>query len=185
MRVIERLHDEHTTFETLMATTQAPKKITPAVATKPAAKPITKSVEGEEVEKAGRESFIDSLNAEGKKALLNAEGKLTAMPSITLCSPDETTVNSYNPRKHAVLKRTDFTDEAMHLEFKGGVIRVRAEAMLERANEFAQRADEMRKFGDPETRKAMRRRDALMKQLAAIDKKLAAEGIEVEEGVND
>lgn len=152
-----------------------PKKITPAAATKPA----KENADGA-AEKPGRDSFIDGLSTAGKAAMLNAEGKITTIPTVFLGSVDETPADAFNPRKYAGLKRGEFQDEPVALSFKAALLRARAEDMLARAEEAEKAAEDARKFGDPATRKAMKQRDRLMKQLAAIDKKLADEGIAVE-----
>jgi hypothetical protein len=101
--------------------------------------------------------------ATGKKVVRVNYGngkKLEALPT------------DFDRRKHKPLKRTDFADDSLWLDWQAAIHE-------ERAKWLRQQADDLRKMGDPEHRAKIKRLRAIQKREAALIQELKADGIDV------
>jgi hypothetical protein len=78
----------------------------------------------------------------------------------------------FDRRKHKPLKRTDFADESLWLDWQ-------AQALEDRAKSLRQQADDLRKMGDPANRQRIKQLRSLQKRAATLTQELKADGIDV------
>ena len=151
------------------------------MATKPAmataapvrGKPDTKRAPKDAENKKEREKKVktDFMTVVSKDAL-NEAGLLTRVPTIG---------DEYIPRDMDRLARENFASEDLWLEHQANVFQIRGEGMIARAKRLRAEAENSRKFGDPESRKKLKRAAKLRDQLAILMAQLKSEGIEVDE----
>jgi len=106
----------------------------------------------------------------GRPAYTPAEGE-TNDKGLLILIP-----STFDHQKMKPLAKKAFADEATFMDYRASAVRFRAERMLKAADILSQRASKIREFGDPIKRKKALRADKLKKQLAALEKELAADG---------
>jgi hypothetical protein len=111
---------------------------------------------------------------------VNEEGLLIAVP-VTIKDGETVVYSGYDVRKHKPLKKTDFASSANFLQFQAHSIRLKAERMLAVAKDKETKAERLLKFGDEQTRKKAAKVAKMREQLAALEKQLSEEGIDVQE----
>lgn len=100
---------------------------------------------------------------------LNSDGLLTGLPQ------------AYDPSQHKSPRAKDFADGADYYEFRAMQAELEAEELKARADKDRNRAADLRKYGDPATRKSV---DALRKQMQRLEdlkSQLAKDGVDVSE----
>lgn len=111
---------------------------------------------------------------------VNSEGKLIGVPTKIVDEDGETVQSGYDPFKHKPLIKTDFASEDVFIDYRAFVAQCKSDAFGKRAKLLVSRANKMRKFGDDKTRKAMKKRDRMRKEMAALEAELTAEGVDLD-----
>jgi hypothetical protein len=101
------------------------------------------------------------------KGTLNEDGRLTTAE-----------LENFDRTKHTAPSKTDFSDEALFLEWKASDFTDRGNALLERAAKLAKQAEEYRMLGDPSKRAMLRRYNKMQEKLAELKAQLEAEGVD-------
>lgn len=111
---------------------------------------------------------------------INAENLLIVVP-VTIQEGDKVVYAGYDPRKHLPLKKSNFASMATYLQYQGYVARFRAARLIKIAEDKETKASRLLKFGDEQTRKKAAKIAKMRDQLAALEKQLTAEGIDVKD----
>lgn len=120
-------------------------------------------------------------NAEGQiVSAVNEDDLLIAVP-VKILDGDTVVYSGFDVRKHKPLKKSVFASSAGYLKFQAHLTRIRAERMLKIAEDKEAKATRLLKFGDEQTRKKAAKVAKMREQLAALEKQLGEEGIDVNE----
>lgn len=111
---------------------------------------------------------------------INAENLLIAVPK-TIKEGDKVVYAGYDPRKHNPLKKSHFASMSGYLQYQGHVARIRAARLIKIAETKEASAARLLKFGDEQTRKKAAKIAKMREQLAALEKQLTEEGIDVKD----
>lgn len=154
--------------------TSAPSKSVPAELTaeqKKAAKLARKAQRKaeKEAEKAARPAPVP-FRKSADSAILNADGLLT------ISDPQ---AHGYSEETHEALEREDFASESLWLTFRAGQLRLRAAALIAKADQMERDAANAANFGDPTKRKQVKQVAKLAGALAALRATLEKEGVDV------
>ncbi len=105
--------------------------------------------------------------------ILNSPKKADGKPNVV---DDKlvTVPTDYDPKSYRPLKKNNFSDDAGFLEYKSMLLSVKASQFTEKANDALKQAAELRKYGDPQLRKQVAKRDRIQKQLEALNVELQA-----------
>ena len=98
---------------------------------------------------------------------LNEDGKIATVPT------------EYDPIKNKPIKKSDFADSSIAMDFRAHCRVFRADKFTDLAAKLVRRAERVRKFGDEDTRKKALKRERLIEALAAVNAELEAEGIDM------
>lgn len=112
---------------------------------------------------------------------LNAENLLIAVPATISDADGRTEYAGYDSRKHKPLKKSDFVSMANYLQFQGYTARLHAAKLVKIAEDKEAKASRLLKFGDEQTRKKAAKVAKMRDQLAALEKQLTEEGIDVKD----
>jgi hypothetical protein len=134
-----------------------------------AATPKITAAEKSKAERAKRVEYTKLCDADQ----LNEDGVLTAIPG------------DWDAKKHLPLRKGDFADEAMFLDFRADDMETRGKALLTSAKLIRETAVTHRKFGDPKKRAQVKRAQRMVEQLAKLKEQLKAEGVDVDEILKD
>lgn len=119
---------------------------------------------------------------EGKMVTaVNAENLLIAVPSriVDKDDGDKILYAGFDTRKHLPLKKADFVSMAFYLQYQGYIARERAQRLITTAENKEATATRLLKYKDENTRKKAAKRDRMRKELAALEKQLADEEVDV------
>jgi len=114
---------------------------------------------------------------------VNAENLLIAVPR-TITDPkdrDKIVYAGFDTRKHLPLKKVDFASMATYLLYQGFIARERAQRLTKIAENKEATATRLLKYKDEATRKKAAKRDRMRKELAALEKQLADNGVEADD----
>lgn len=124
-----------------------------------------------QAEKAARPAptpFRTTISAEH----LNGDGLLTVANVYDF---------GYNDEKHEELAREDFASESLWLTFRASRLRLKAQALLAKADQLESEAKSAASFGDPTKRAAVKRIAKLGAAFAELRKTLESEGVDLSE----
>jgi hypothetical protein len=111
--------------------------------------------------RAPRVSYMDVATA------VNDEGKLTEVPA------------DFDGKLHLKPVREDFASPDLFMLFRAAEAEAKAAELTASAAKYREEADNLKKYGDPAKRKAVKRAMRLRNELADLEAQLAAEGIEL------
>lgn len=118
-------------------------------------------------QKAARPRYSESIEAR-EAGDVNADNKLIRAPT------------AFDAKKHKTVKKSDFANEAVFMEFRADAVEERGRALLSRADEMRDAAKEMARFGsDPAKAAAAKKLAKLKAQQAELEALLAAEGVDL------
>lgn len=140
--------------------------------------------EGNEKEKGRIEFPIQGTryrNAEGQiVTAVNSEGLLIAVPKpIKDDEGKKVLYTGFDVRKHLPLKKNDFASFATFMYYQAFIARCKAVILIKSAEEKEAKASRIEKFGDENTRKKVQKIARMRDQLAALEKQLEADGVDV------
>jgi len=92
--------------------------------------------------------------------------------------PFASTPDDYDPKKHAPLAKNDFATEAAFFDYK-------ADRAEQAALKWRTEATEARKFGSQRERASLRKLRAMREKAHEIERKLAAQGVDIESLLSD
>lgn len=107
-----------------------------------------------------------AVNAEGTAIALDDNGRMTGVPA------------NFDPKVHAGLPRTVFTDRATFLEHRARLLDIRIGVIQKQRDDTLVAAKEAREGVDP-TKVKLRKLEKLQKMAAELEAQLKADGIEV------
>lgn len=107
------------------------------------------------------------LDLPAAKPLLDEEGRLKAVPT------------DYDYDKHATLKKGDFAQAHLFLDWKATAIERHAAELVKRAQEMRTESDNARKFGDPALRSKAKKVEKMKAKLAELMAELEKQGVSV------
>lgn len=112
---------------------------------------------------------------------INGESLLVAVPKTIMDGELKVVYAGYDSRKHKPLKKSNFASMATYLQYQGYIARLRAHRLVKIAEDKEKKASRLLKFGDEQTRKKAAKISKMRDQLAALEKQLTAEGIDVKD----
>lgn len=103
----------------------------------------------------------------------NEDGLLTEIPG------------DWNPKDFKPLTKKDFASADLYLEFSADRMEERGLAMIDRAKKQRERAEHLRKFGDPKKVKKAQKLAKLREQMASLASELEGEGFDLDSFLSD